>query len=349
MNSPERILGLRGENLWDKSQQLRFTLKRAIKNNPADALLLSGGIDSSILAALDSETPAITVALQERGPDLGWAQRVAEQLGVRWYGIELNPNQALTDVAELIYLTKNYDPGIKNDVAIYEALKYATSLGYRTIRTGDASDEWFAGYSELHKQEENLQQIVRSLIPHIRLPVTRLSRAMGLRVTYPYLYEEVLDLARSLDYFDNIAILPGFGPGDIAQQFDPTLVGRESWGKIVLRNAAYGLIPANLIWRMKTAIEFGSGTNDLEQIISQQVTRQEIREMRQSGKHFWNRYHGKLYIMYRDMGLEPELPREGEYACTWCGGGVVQGRTHCSTCGAFPSNVRTRRVFQQGN
>ena len=95
------------------------------------------------------------------------------------------------------------------------------------------------------------------------------------------------------------------------------------------------------------AVEFGSGMDELERIIQQDVSPQEIRAMRQSGKHFLNRYHGKLYLMYRDMGLEPESPKEGEYPCTWCGGGVVENSTHCQTCGAFPSNVSTRRFFQE--
>lgn len=345
MSFLDREFGIKGQNPWDKAQNLRYALKRAIASKPADALLLSGGVDSSMLASLDPQTPAITVVLEGRGPDLKNAQRVVERYGIPWYPVQISTQQAMNDLQEVILLTKNYDPGIKNDVAIYEGLKQAASLGYRTIRTGDSADEWFAGYSFLHQSHIDLKQWVNGLIPHIRLPASRLARAMGLQISYPYLHPEVLELAQTYERDDIIARLD-LGPGDYAQLLDPSLVDIDTWGKIPLRNSAYGYLPPEITWRMKMAIEFGSGMDEVERILKQNATPREIRQMRRSKKRFLNVYHGKLYLMYRDMGLEPEAPKQGEYPCGWCGGGVIENRSHCSTCGGYPSDIRSRRIFQ---
>ncbi|MBI2593649.1 hypothetical protein HYW44_03325 [Candidatus Daviesbacteria bacterium] len=170
---------------------------------------------------------------------------------------------------------------------------------------------------------------------------------MSLRTTYPYLYDEVLDLAQSFQRDDLITPLDLGRPGDYAQVLDPELSRLNTWGKIVLRLAAYGLLPEEIIWRTKTDLEFGSGTDIMESIIEESVTPQDIREMRRRDKSFWSKYHGKLYLMYKDLGLDPQQPKAGEYACTWCTGGIAQNRHHCQTCGAYPADRRTRYLFQK--
>jgi len=92
-----------------------------------------------------------------------------------------------------------------------------------------------------------------------------------------------------------------------------------------------------IIQKIKTDLQFGSGAGTLESYLEDTVTVEEVQEMKQSRKYFWNKYHGKLYLMYRDMGLEPTPPQEGEYGCPWCGGGILQGRGHCHTCGYHKS------------
>ena len=344
MQNGEKELGIKGENPFDKAQQLRYALKRAIENNPADALLLSGGIDSSVLAALDPKIPAITVVLEGQGVDLRYAQKVTEYLGTHWYPIEISREQALKDIEEIIRLTKSYDPAINNDIPIYEGLKHAASLGHRTVRTGDAADTLFIGYSYLQGQGVDIGEYIKNIIPQLRLASSRLGKEMGMRMSYPYIYEEILDFAQTLGPEDNIALLD-LGPGDYAQLLDPEQRDISIWGKIPLRNAAYGLLPNEIIWRIKTDLQFGSGFSNLESYLEETVTSDEIEEMKQSGKHFWNKYHGKLYLLYKDLGLEPIRPKQSEYGCPWCGGGVPQGRGHCHTCGYDKSVGEMTEVF----
>src|SRR5260221_2770054 len=113
----------------EKSAKLRYALTEAIQDKPADALLFSGGVDSSTLAALDPKLPAFTVVLEGQGKDLKNAQLVADHLKLHWYGIELSTEQATNNLKELVNLTENYDPGLLNDIPVYSAMKYAASLG----------------------------------------------------------------------------------------------------------------------------------------------------------------------------------------------------------------------------
>ncbi len=336
MNNIENQVGIRGENPFDKAQHLRYALRRAIDQNPADALLLSGGIDSSVLAAMDPKTPAITVVLENRGVDLRHAQKVTEHLGTPWYPVEITQQQALQNMQEIISLTESYDPATSNDIPIYEGLKYAASRGFRTIRTGDAADTIFIGYSYLQQSDIDFKKYLKEVIPQIRLSSSRLGRVMGMRMSYPYLYGEVLDFALSLEPEENTALL-SLGAGDYVQLSDIEQRGINTWGKIPLRNAAYGLLANEIIWRIKTDLQFGSGASTLEDYLEQTATREEVEQMKQSGKHFWNKYHGRLYLMYLEMGLGPKQPQEGEYGCSWCGGGIPIGRGHCHTCGYHKS------------
>ncbi len=168
---------------------------------------------------------------------------------------------------------------------------------------------------------------------------------MGAQMVYPYLHPEVIDNALNLSLSDNVTTIKTERPGDfhtgITQHKD-----ENKWGKIVLRNAAYGILPENLIWRTKTDLEYGSGMSTIEEYLKKGLTSEEEKELIDSGKHFWNKAHGKLYLMAKLEKLEIEPPKDGEYMCTWCGGGVPKGRHHCKICGAHPSDKKIDKVFK---
>ncbi|SRR6266568_4888388 len=336
-------------SLRNKALKLRFALRNAVESKPADALLLSGGLDSSVLAAIDPKTPGITVVLKGQGVDLRHAQQVAEHVGLSaWYPIEISKEQAFADLPEIMRLNNTYDIGIKSDIPIYEGMKFAASKGLRRVRTGDASDELFAGYSWLHTMtNEQMKEWMQQAVPQIRLPSSAMGRAMNISTQYPYLDQEVWRLALEFDPADNITERDTDMPGDFSQQFDPALRNSKKWGKVLLRKAAETLLPDEIAWRTKTPLEYGSGFYHLEARLEDSVTPEDVERLQESDKHFWNRAHGKLYLMFTDAGLNPREPIDGEYGCTWCGGGVIQGRHHCATCGAYPSSTQPTGLFEK--
>ncbi len=123
-------------------------------------------------------------------------------------------------------------------------------------------------------------------------------------------------------------------------QFDDDTMARPArvWGKVPLRRVAERLLPEEIAWRPKTDLEFGSGMCALEPVLAATVTADDRERLDRSGMRFYNDAHRGLYLRWLDAGGTIPEPGSGEYACTSCGGGVTQGRSHCPTCGAWPAN-----------
>lgn len=349
------------------SQQLLLALQRAVRETPGDALLLSGGLDSSLLAALNPRLPAITVVLEGWssrlkpyagagcavcartatysegcGADLTFARQVAACLDLQWHPIEISQREALQNLRELVSLTHSYDLALLNNITIYTGLKYAQAHGWHTIWTGDDADTLFAGYSYL-RAKSDWSAYLHQAIPHIQHigpDASRIAHGLRLSMRYPYLHPTVLALAQSLNLTENIEWRESESAGAFLDQFDASLVQQKTkpWGKVLLRHAAQELLPATIAWRPKTDLEFGSGMCRLEEYLAKSLSPEDRQESDNTSRRFWNDAHRALYLMYRRKGIESRPPASGEYACTWCGAGVVVGIRHCKVCGGSPSD-----------
>jgi len=135
--------------------RLRELLSDAVERNAAEALLLSGGLDTSILAAVSENMGKIkksfTVSMDGTpASDPGYAKKIAQRFLYEHHLIHITENEALEKLQEVIKAVGNFDPALPNDLVIYVALKEAKNLGIESIMTGDGADELFAGYSYMH-------------------------------------------------------------------------------------------------------------------------------------------------------------------------------------------------------
>lgn len=331
-----------------RAKKLQSMLKDVVTKHPADVLLLSGGIDSSLLGALDPSVMAITVLYEESNLDYRYAKEVSEYLNMRWYPIILSRKEGLQTIEKMIQLEKTYDLAIKGDIPIYTGIQYAKQHGAKIIRTGDGADELFAGYHSLHtKSEEELTIWRRGTIQNIHAPSLTIGQALGVSLDYPYLNSEIVSFANTVTKKEIIQEFTNMGVGDVSQYDDPILAQSKTWGKIILRLAAKNRLPENIVWRPKAPLEYGSGFNVLEDELEKMFSERYIPELKKEKKHFWNKAHAYLYLQYKQFGLYPLPPKEGEYACTWCGGGVITGRRHCKTCGGYPADIQQEGLFSR--
>ena len=367
---PDDRVGAQATEFDERPRQLLGALQQAVRDTPAEAILLSGGIDSSMLAALapPKSRVAVTVVLKGCesnlkpdpqagcgfcagnpvyppgcGADLEYARQVAQHLNMneRWHPVIISQDQALAHLEDLVYLTQSYDLGLLNDIPIYVGLKSAASLNLKMIWTGEDADTLFAGYKK-HQQERNWRNYMRRAIPKIRPPSLRIGKKIDMDMQYPYLHPKVLEVARSLRKSDVIGYRKSERAGAFVDQFDAELIHRRTkpWGKFVLRRAAEGFLPQSVVWRPKTDLQFGSGMCRLEsELARQMMSATDAEKLEMAGKRFWNDAHAALFLIYRRMGLQINPPGEGQYACAGCGAGVDIGRRHCVTCGASPSDV----------
>ena len=347
----------------DPTTRLQHAIETAIAERPADVLLLSGGLDSSLLAALSTERQsspplAITVSLDTapvdhcpvHGPSLAVpcnsdhtaARDVASWLGLNWQPIRIPPEVALDALLDLCLHLHSFDLGNLNNIALHVGTLRATRFGAERISTGDDADSLFGGYRYL-ATNTNWPAYLAERIPTIRPPYADIAPIGGAEPVFPYLHPAVLDIARTLERADvlvEISTSERPSPPSFMDQFNAEAMAQPArvWGKVPLRRAAGRMLPEEIAWRPKTDLEFGSGMCALEPALAATVTPDDREQLDRSGIRFYNDAHRGLYLRWVDAGGTIAAPHPDEYACTSCGGGVSQGRSHCPTCGAWPAD-----------
>jgi hypothetical protein len=331
---------------------LDHALQAASARIRPDILLLSGGLDSSLLAAMWKQQGhrfrAITVGLDPNvrctpahrflpypcNSDIAWARKVAEGLELDWEPVILGEREAMDALDWLMAQQRSFDLGQLNNIPLIAGLRAADG---ETFATGDDGDGLFGGYL-FTKDQPNWGAYVRERIPHIDPPARGIGLAAGWTPLFPYLEPEVLEIARSLATAEIRADIPVSKrslPPSFMDQFDAAAFGSESraWGKVVLRKVAERWLPDEIAWRPKTDLQFGSGMCALEPSLSLRIGPGVMPSLETTGIRFFNNAHRALYLRFRGLGLTVPPVREGQYACVSCGGGIPLGKRHCATCG----------------
>ncbi len=254
--------------LW---RELRLVLEAAVaKWMVADVdvgSFLSGGLDSSIIAALAARVrreqglrPLETFAVGTAGSaDLEAARFVARHIGSEHHELVFDADDLQAALAEVIYHLESADVDL-----VRSALPtwFATTLARRHVKavlTGEGADELFAGYAYHHAYVERpralADELTRSLnaMHNINLQrVDRITMAQGLEARTPFLDRDLIDFAQSIPASLKMRRTD-------AAAVDATGPTTEKW---VLRKACEDLLPPELVWRKKAQFDEGSGTVD---------------------------------------------------------------------------------------
>jgi len=228
---------------------LRDLLARAVEKRIATevptGLLLSGGIDSSViahhLAAAGVHGPAYTVGLAG-APDLAHARAVGASLGLHHRVREVAIDDVGRVIPEVVRVLENFHLyAVLNAIPAYFAFEAARQDGTTVLLCGEGSDEIFGGYDFHfdHYPPAELDRSIRRSIAQLHRTelhrIDRLSMAHTLEARVPFLDREVVRFALGL-------------PDELRWQADPD-GGRTV--KRVLRHAYRDLLPAEVVWRPK--------------------------------------------------------------------------------------------------
>lgn len=290
--------------------KLRELLIDIVNNNPAEGILFSGGLDTSVLAACKPHLKAITVSLESRAQDLPYAKMVVSALGMEQTILEVGIDEAIAAIPEVIKITKSFDPALPNDLAVYFGLKKAKELGIKNILTGDASDELFGGYSFM-REIKGLNAYIRRISQNMSFSSNRIADSLGLKIIQPFVDPRIRELALLIE---------------------PGAKIRQGHGKWILRKAFEGMLPNQAIWQSKRPAEYGSGFTELRRIISDKVSDTEFAE-NSDGISFINREHRYYYRVYKNIFGRPQGAKEKETACPSCGVSLGNNIFHCRVCG----------------
>ena len=309
----------------DICEELRSRLKEATQKNRADAMLLSGGLDTSILAFIARPTTAFTVALKNsRALDPIYSEQVSRLLGMENKKMEFSVEEALNTLPEVIRIMKTFNLALPNDLSIYFALKLARESNVSSVMTGDGSDELFAGYSYMAGlPPEALDKYIRGLSKSWHFSANELGEAFGIEIKQPFLDDDFVRFALEIS---------------------AELKVKEGIGKYILRRSFDNLIPPEIIWRKKEPIEYGSGSNKLHEIIENMVSDEEFQSVKQkTGIKFMNKEHCYYYRIYSEVvGEIPKAPPSSPSPSTVGGGGELEScpccgaqlnKSYCRTCG----------------
>lgn len=261
----------KGLDIERTARELRFVLDRAVATwSVADVEVgsfLSGGLDSSIIAALAQRIrrrnglgPLKTFAVGVRGSaDLAAARAVAEHIGSDHHEHVFTPRDVAANLAHVIYHLESADVDlVRSAVPTLFAARLARQQ-VKAVLTGEGADELFAGYAYHHGYVDDpralADELTRSLtaMHNINLQrVDRITMAESLEARTPFLDQELIGFAQSI-------------PATLKlRRTDPNAL--ESTGgtteKWILRKACADLLPPELVWRKKAQFDEGSGTVD---------------------------------------------------------------------------------------
>jgi asparagine synthase (glutamine-hydrolysing) len=238
--------------------------KRLMSDVPLGAFL-SGGLDSSIIAALVrqqvDELHTFSVGI-EGSPDLLAARHVARHIDSVHHEYSYTAEEVLEKLPEIVYHLESYDQDlVRSAIPCYFCSRLAAEH-VKVILTGEGADELFAGYtyykdiSEPDRLHRELRRSV-STLHNINLQrVDRLTMAHSLEGRVPFLDTELIEVAQSI-------------PPELKLRRDPSGQLVEKW---ILRKAVEDLLPEDIVWRGKAQFDEGSGTVDLLNEVLRTVT-----------------------------------------------------------------------------
>jgi len=247
---------VRGEA--DTLQAIRDTFGRAIEKRLRSDVpwgaFLSGGLDSSIVAALAKrnvdELHTFAVGLAGSS-DLAAARRVAEHLGTTHHELVIDRDDVVAVLPQVLHHLESYDRDlVRSAVPTYFVAQLAAQH-VKVVLTGEGADELFAGYAYYADYDDPaaLQaELRRSLqaMHNVNLQrVDRMIMAHGLEARVPFLDTAMVELAMSV-------------PAELKQRPEAGCDG-EKW---VLRKAFEGWLPPDIVWRGKLQFDEGSGFSD---------------------------------------------------------------------------------------
>src|SRR3954454_15796978 len=255
----------------DTCDVLIRSVERQMMGDVPVGVFLSGGLDSSIVAAIAQRY------LEERGErlktfavglpdsaDLLAARAVAEHLGTEHRESVYTASEAVAAVPDVVRAIESFEPSLVRSAVPNYMLARFTAQHVKVVLTGEGADELFAGYEYLCEfdDEESLQaELVRSIEGLHNLNLQRCDRvtmAFGLEARVPFLDREVIA--------HGLALPPS---SKLASNGKP-----EKW---MLREAFEGWLPHEFLWRGKAQFGDGSGAASvLTEAVAADVTDEDL-------------------------------------------------------------------------
>ena len=314
----------------DIRQALRSAVKRQLMSDVPYGVLLSGGLDSSVISAIaasfvehrieDNDQskawwPRLhSFAVGLKGaPDLAKARLVAEYIGTVHHEINYTIQEGLDAIRDVIYFIETYDvTTVRASTPMYLLARVIKSMGIKMVLSGEGADEIFGGYLYFHKapsakdfHDETVRKLGK-LYMYDCLRANKSLSAWGVEGRVPFLDKEFLDVAMRTNPEAKMC------PGDVME-------------KRILREAFSDMLPEEIVWRQKEQFSDGVGYSWIDTLKAVTTAAVSDEEMAHAAERFpINPPMNKEEYYYRQIFEEHfpsesaarSVPQEASVACS---------------------------------
>ena len=263
---------------------LEDAVRRQLMSDVPYGVLLSGGLDSSVISAVAEKFSARRIESGGRetawwprlhsfavglkgAPDLAKARLVAEHIGTVHHEINYTIQEGLDALRDVIYFIETYDvTTVRASTPMYLLARVIKSMGIKMVLSGEGADEIFGGYLYFHKapdarafHEETVRKLSK-LHLYDCLRANKSLSAWGVEGRVPFLDKEFLDVAMRTNPEAKMC------PGNTIE-------------KKIVREAFADLLPEEVAWRQKEQFSDGVGyswIDTLKRITAERVSDEEM-------------------------------------------------------------------------
>ncbi|SEL07676.1 asparagine synthase (glutamine-hydrolysing) [Colwellia chukchiensis] len=269
-------------------EKLREALEDSVKSHLMTdvpyGVLLSGGLDSSLISAITQKFAARRIEENDLSeawwpkvhsfacglagsPDLVAAQTVADSIGTIHHSVVFTEQEGIDALKEVIYHLETYDvTTIRASTPMYLMARKIKAMGIKMVLSGEGADEIFGGYLYFHKApnaEEFHNELLRKLDKLHMYDCLRANKSMsawGIEARVPFLDKNFMDVAMRINPADKMC-------------------GNGKMEKAILRSSFEGYLPKEILWRQKEQFSDGVGyswIDGLKAHIESQVSDQQL-------------------------------------------------------------------------
>lgn len=318
-------------NLTNLRESLEESVKSHLMTDVPYGVLLSGGLDSSLISAITQKFASRRIEENdlseawwpkvhsfacglEGSPDLIAAQKVADSIGTIHHSVLFTEQEGIDALKEVIYHLETYDvTTIRASTPMYLMARKIKAMGIKMVLSGEGADEIFGGYLYFHKApnaQEFHEELNRKLDKLHMFDCLRANKSMsawGIEARVPFLDKNFMDVAMRINPEDKMC-------------------GNGKMEKAVLRSAFEGYLPKEILWRQKEQFSDGVGyswIDGLKEHVESQVTDQQLASAEFKFPH--NTPDTKEAYFYRSI-FEEHFPLASAAECVPGGKSVA-----CST------------------
>lgn len=302
-------------NIQELREALEAAVHRQLMSDVPYGVLLSGGLDSSVIAAITKKFASKRVESGDKeeawypqlhsfavglkgAPDLVAAQKAADHIGTIHHEVNFTIQEGLDAIRDVIYHLETYDvTTVRASTPMYLLARVIKSMGIKMVLSGEGSDELFGGYLYFHKapnpqefHEETVRKL-KKLYLYDCLRANKSLAAWGVEGRVPFLDKEFMDVAMRLNPADK-------------------MIRNGRMEKWVVRKAFEDYLPESIAWRQKEQFSDGVGYSWIDTLKEQAESRVSDVEFESAAQRFpINTPKNKEEYYYRSI-FESHFPSD---------------------------------------